>query len=80
MRLTKSLRHLADSRSQRLQAFASASGFGGTEDALIENVIGYTPTEQVLIYMTRGAFEKIRVHSEAVSKTSDPALMSLLEG
>ena len=54
MRLTKSLRHLGDSRSQWLQTFASASGFGGTEDALIENLIGYMLTEQVQINMTTG--------------------------
>ena len=52
MRLTKSLRHLGDSRSQWLQTFASASGFGGIEEALIENLIGYTLTEQVQINMT----------------------------
>ena len=80
MRLTKSLRHLGDSRSQWLQTFASASRFGGTEDVLIENLIGYTLTEQVQINMTTGAFEKIRVQSETVSETSDPALISLLEG
>ena len=80
MRLTKSLRHLADSRSQWLQTFASASGFGGTEEALIENLIGYTLTQQVQINMTTGAFEKIRVQSEGGNKASDPALMSLLEG
>ena len=54
MRLTKSLRHLGDPRSQWLQTFASASGFGGTEEALIENLIGYTLTEQVQINMTTG--------------------------
>ena len=58
MRLTKSLSHLGDSRSQWLQTFASASGFGGREEALIENLIGYTLTEQVQINMTTGAFEK----------------------
>ena len=77
--VTKSLRHLGDSRSQWLETFASASGFGGTEDALIANLIGYTLVELVQINMTTGAFEKIRVQSETVSKTSDPALMSLLE-
>ena len=80
MRFTKSLRHLGDSRSQWFQTFANASRFGGTEDALIENLIGYTLTKQVQINMTTGAFEKMRVQSENVSKTSDPALMSLLEG
>ena len=80
MRLTKSLRHLGDSRSQWLQTFASASGFGGTEDALIENLIGYTLTEQVQINMTTGAFEKIKVQPDPVNRTSDPVLMSLLEG
>ena len=80
MRLTKSLRHLGDSRSQWLHTFASASGFGGTHDALIENVIGYTLTEQVQINMTTGAFEKIRVQPETVNKASDPTLLSLLEG
>ena len=79
MRLTKFLRHLGDSRSQWLQTFASASRFGWTEDALIENLIGYTLTEQVQINMTTGAFEKIRVQSETVNKASDPALLSLLE-
>ena len=78
MRLSKSLRHLGDSGSQWLQTFASASGFGGTEDALIENLIGYTLTEQVQINMTTGAFEKIRVQSETVNKASDLALLSLL--
>ena len=80
MRLTKSLRHLGDSRSQWLQTFASASGFGGTEDARIPNLIGYTLTEQVQINMTTGAFEKIRVQSDTVIKVSDPAVLSLLEG
>ena len=80
MRLTKSLRHLGDSRSQWLQTFAGASGFGGTEEALIENPIGYTLTEQVQINMTTGAFEKIKVQPDTVNRTSDPALMSLLEG
>ena len=80
MRLTKSLRHLGDSRSQWLQTFASASGFGGTQEALIENLIGYTLTEQVQINMTTGAFEKIRVQPDTVNKASDPALLSLLEG
>ena len=80
MRLTKSLRHLGDSRSQWPQTFASASGFGGTEEALIENLIGYTLTEQVQINMTTGAFEKIRVLPHTVNKASDPALLSLLEG
>ena len=80
MRLTKYLRHLGDSPSQWLQPFASASGFGGREDALIKNLIGYTLTEQVQINMTTGAFEKIRVQSETLSKTSDSALISLLEG
>ena len=80
MRLTKSLRHLGDSRLQRLQTFASASGSGGTEEALIENLIGYTLTEQVQINMTTGAFEKIRVQPDTVNKASDPALLSLLEG
>ena len=78
MRLTKSLRHLGDSRS--LQTFASASGLGGTEEALIENLIGYTLTEQVQINMTTGAFEKIKVQPDTVNRGSDPALMSLLEG
>ena len=45
MRLTKSLRHLRDWRSQWLQTFASASGCGGTQEALIEKLIGYTWTE-----------------------------------
>ena len=80
MRFAKSLRHLGDSRSQWLQTFASASGFGGTEEPLIENLIGYTLTEQVRINMSTGAFEKIRVQSETVGKASDPALLSLLEG
>ena len=80
MRLTKSLRHLGDSRSQRLSTFASASRFGGTEEALVENLIGYTLTEQVQINMTTGAFEKIRVQPNTVNKASDPALLSLLEG
>ena len=80
MRLTKSLRHLGDLRSQWLQTFASASGFGGTQEALIENLIGYTLTEQVQINMTTGAFEKIKVQPDIVNRASDPALMSLLEG
>ena len=80
MRLTKSLCHLGDLRVQWLQTFANASGFGGTEDALIENLIGYTPTEHVQINITTGAFANIRVQSSNVSKTSDLALMSLLEG
>ena len=80
MRLTKSLRHLGDSRSQWLRTFASASGFGGTEEALIENLIGYTLTEQVQINMTTGAFEKIGVQPDTVNKASDPALLRLLEG
>ena len=80
MRLTKYLRHLGDSRSQWLQTFASASGFGGTEEALIENLIGYTLVEQVQINMTTGAFEKIRVQTEGGNRASGPALMSLLEG
>ena len=80
MQLTKSLRHLGDSRSQWLPTFASASGFGGTEEALIENLIGYTLTEQVQINMTTGAFEKIKVQPDTVNRTSDPALMRLLEG
>ena len=80
MRLTKSLRHLRDSRSQWLQTFASASGFGGTEEALVENPIGHTLTEQVQINMTTGGFEKIKVQPDAVNRGSDPALISLLEG
>ena len=80
MRLMKSLRHLGDLRSQWLQTFASASRFGGTEEALIENLIGYTLTEQVQINMTTGAFQKIRVQPDTVNKASDPALLSLLEG
>ena len=80
MRLTKSLRHLGYSRSQWLQTFASASGFGGTGEALIENLIGYTLTEQVQINMTTGAFEKIKVQPDTVNRASDPALISLLEG
>ena len=56
-------------------AFASASGSGGTKEALIENLIGYTLTEQVQINMTTRAFERIRVQSEGVNKASDPALM-----
>ena len=80
MRLTKSLRHLGDSRSQWLQTFASASGFGGTEEALIENLIGYTLTQQVQINITTGAFEKIKLHPDTINRASDPALMSLLEG
>ena len=80
MRLTKSLRHLGDSRSQWLQTFAGASGFGRTEEALIKNLIGYTLTEQVQINMTTGAFEKIQVQPDTVNRASDPALMSLLEG
>ena len=67
MRLTKSLRHLGDSRSQWLQTFASASGFGGTEEALIENLIGYTLTEQVQINMTTRAFDKVRVFTSGLS-------------
>ena len=80
MRLTKSLRHLGDSRSQWLQTFASAPGFGGTEEALIENLICYTLIEQGQINMTTGAFEKIRVQPDTVNEASDPALLSLLEG
>ena len=80
MRLTKSLRHLGDSRSQWLQTFAIASGFGGTEEALIENLIRYTLTEHAQINMTTGAFEKILVQSEGGNKASEPALMSLLGG
>ena len=80
LRLTKSLRHPGESRSQWLQTFASASGFGGTEEALVENLIGYTLTEQVQINMTTGAFEKIKVQPDTVNRGSDPALMSLLEG
>ena len=80
MRLTKCLRHLGHSRSQWLQTFASASGFGGTEEALIENLIGYTLTEEVQKNMTTGAFEKMRVQPDIVNKASGPALLSLLEG
>ena len=63
MRLTKSLRHLGDLRLQWLQTFASASGFRGTGDALIENLVGYTSTEHVQKNMTTGAFANIRVQS-----------------
>ena len=52
----------------------------GAEEALIENLIGCTLTEQVQINMTTGAFEKIRVQSEGGNKASDPASISLLEG
>ena len=61
MRLTKSLCHLGDSRSQWLQTFANASGFRGIEEALVENLVGYTMTEKVQLNTTSGAFEKIRV-------------------
>ena len=54
--------------------------FGGTEEALIENLIGYTLTEQVQINMTTGAFQKIKVQPDTLNRASDPALMSLLEG
>ena len=80
MRLTKSLRQLGDSRSEWLQTFASGPGYGGTEEALIKSLIGYTLTEQVQINMTTGAFEKIRVQPDTVNKASDPALLSLLDG
>ena len=80
MRLTNSLRHLGDSRSQWLQTFANASVFRETEEALSENLIGYTLTELVQIVMTTGAFEKIRAQSEGANKASHPALVSLLEG
>ena len=46
----------------------------------MENLIGYTLTEQVQINMTTGAFEKIKVQPDNVNRASDPALMSLLEG
>ena len=80
MRLTKSLRHLGDSRSQWRQTFAHASGFRGIEEALVENLIGYTMIEKVQLNIASGAFEKIRVPSEDIGKATDPALHSLLEG
>ena len=72
MRLTKSLRHLGDSPSQWLQTFASASRFGGTEDALIENLIGYTLKEQVQINMTTGARTQEDIRPPGGTRSVEP--------
>ena len=80
MRLTNSLRHLGDSRSQWLKTFANASRFRGTKEALVENLVGYTMIEQVQLNTASGAFEKIHVPLEDTGKATDPALLSLLEG
>ena len=76
----RSARLCAGGDPTSIQAFASALGFGGTQDTLIENLIGYTLTERVQINTTKEAFEKIRLQSKVMNKSSDPALISLLEG
>ena len=80
IRLIKSLRHLGDSRSQWHPTFAKASGFRGTEKALVENLVGYTMIDKVQLNATSGAFEKTCVPSEDTGKATDPALPTLLDG
>ena len=57
VQITKSLRQLGDNRSKWLEGFAGAMGFRGSEENLVECIIGYTLTEKVSLNVGSGNFE-----------------------
>ena len=80
VRINKSLRQLGDNKSTWPEGFAGAVGFNGSEDQLVDCIIGYTMTEKVTLNVGYGNFERVSQKPNVNPTVTYPALLSPLQG
>ena len=80
VRINKSLTQLGDNKSKWPEGFAGAVGFYGSEEQLVDCIIGYTLTEKITLNMGFGNFERVSQEPKPSPPRTDLALMSLLQG
>ena len=80
VQINKSLRLMGENKSKWLEGFAGAVGFHGSEEQLVECIIGYTLSEKVALNVGSGTFERISQDPKPKPPATDPALMSLFQG
>ena len=77
--INKSLRQLGDNKSKWLEGFAGAVGFNGSEDQLVDCIIGYTMMERVTLNVGSGNFERVSQEPKVNPTVTNPAQLSLLQ-